>query len=199
VLPTAVEIARYRIKADGESDGVRLGWIGSRVNHRYLALLTPVLQRLGKETPRLRLVVVSDEDYAAEGVAVENRRWSEETEVEDLLTFDVGLMPLADDEWTRGKCALKALQYMAVGVPAVCAAVGANTDVVEHGVDGFLCASEEQWYETLARLARDPRLRREIGRKGRAKVERGYAAENVGARLVALLDGISRDSVSPAR
>jgi len=191
VLPTAVEIARYRVKTDSGGDGVRIGWIGSRVNHRYLAPLTPVLQRLTEEIPRLRLVVVSDEDYAADGVAVENRRWMEETEVEDLLTFDVGVMPLVDDEWTRGKCALKALQYMAAGVPAVCSAVGVNNDVIEHGADGFLCASEEQWHETLARLAADPRLRRAVGCRGRETVERRYSAEKMGTRLAALLDGLT--------
>jgi glycosyltransferase involved in cell wall biosynthesis len=194
VLPTAVEIARYPVKTDSSGNNVRLGWIGSRVNHRYLSLLTPVLRRLTEEIPWLRLVVVSDEDYAAEGVAVENRRWSEETEVQDLLTFDIGLMPLADDEWTRGKCALKALQYMAAGVPAVCSAVGANNDVIEHGADGFLCTSEGQWHETLARLARDPDLRRVVGCRGRETVERRYAAESIGTQVAALLDGLIRIS-----
>lgn len=187
ILPTAIDLSRYQKKASKRSNGLTLGWIGNEVNQRYLDLLRGLLLALAEELADLRLVVVSDRDYGTPGVMVENRRWSERTEVDDLLSFDIGLMPLEKNEWTLGKCALKALQYMAASVPAVCSAVGANQEIIDNGVDGFLCGSESDWREAITCLASDPSLRATIGTRGRAKVERSYSTEKVSGQLVKLL------------
>lgn len=187
VVPTAIDIARYRPCWQNDEEGFTLGWIGNGVNLCYLDRLRGVLSCLARELHNLRLVVVSDRDYSIPGVVVENRRWSEATEVHDVISFHVGLMPLDDTTWTRGKCAFKALQYMAAGVPTVCSAVGANVEVIEDRVDGFLCRSESEWLHILRRLAADSALRQRIGQSGRQKVERLYSTAVVGGQLVRLL------------
>ena len=174
VIPTAIDTSRYSPKVHGNSP-VTLGWVGSSVNHAYIDLLGGALPRLSREVPGLKLLVVSDKDYVMEGVVVENRRWSEETEAKDIMDMDIGLMPLADDVWTCGKCALKALQYMACGVPAVCSPVGANMEVIEDGVDGFLPGDDEGWLEALRKLASSPSLRARMGSAGRLKLEEKYS------------------------
>jgi len=188
VIPTSVDLSGYIVKkhADGP---VTLGWIGSSVNHRYLDMLADVLQGLSKRHVGLRLLVVSDRDFFMDGVEVVNRRWSEQTEVNDLFDMDIGLMPLEDNEWTRGKCALKALQYMAAGIPPVCSAVGANLDVVEDGRDGYLCGDDACWTESIEKLIGDAGLRERMGAEARRKVEGSYSLERAAERLVKCIEG----------
>jgi len=187
VLPTAVDVSGYRAKLH-KSGQATFGWIGSSVNHRYLDMLSGVLGRLAGELPDMKLLVVSDRDYGMDGVYVENRRWSEATELDDLLDMDIGLMPLSDDDWTRGKCALKALQYLACGIPAVCSPVGANVEVISPGIEGFLPADESDWFNALLELSSDHEKRNAMGTAGIAKVSRDYSLEAVSRRLKDLLD-----------
>jgi len=187
ILPTAIDLSRYQTNSNTKSSGLTLGWIGNQVNQRYLDLLRNLFLRLADEVPGLRLVVVSDKDYATPGIMVENRRWSDSTEVDDLASFDIGLMPLEKDEWTLGKCGVKALQYMAASIPAVCSAVGANLDIIDNGIDGFLCESESDWRQAITCLASDPSLRATIGARGRAKVQRSYSTHEISPQLVDLL------------
>jgi len=175
VIPTGLDLAGYRLKEHGSGKAVVLGWIGSSVNHPYLDMLKGVLPVMAKEYDGLRLLVVSDKDYKMDGVTVENRRWSEATEIDDLLSMDIGLMPLTDTEWTRGKCAFKAIQYMAAGIPVVCSPVGANVEAVQDSVEGFLPGTEQGWLDALGRLITSHGLRAEMGSAGRAKVERSYS------------------------
>ena len=111
------------------------------------------------------------------------RRWSYESEVQDLQTADIGVMPLFDDEWARGKCGLKLLQYMAVGLPALASPVGVNRDIVRHGENGFLAATEEEWHRHLAALCRSSELRRRIGEAARATVHAQYSLTYWGPAL----------------
>ncbi|MBI5694791.1 MAG: glycosyltransferase family 4 protein [Nitrospirae bacterium] len=186
VLQTAVDVSRYTVK-EHRPGPPTLGWIGHSVNHRYIDTLSGVLPSLGREFPGLRLLVVSDKDYFMDGITVENRRWSEAREAADILDMDIGLMPLVDDEWTRGKCALKALQYMASGIPPVCSAVGANNEVVEHGVDGFLARGSLDWMDSLHELIRYPARRAEVGLAARRKVDERYSLHVYADRLAGLL------------
>jgi glycosyltransferase involved in cell wall biosynthesis len=110
--------------------------------------------------------------------------------VQDLDELDIGIMPLPDDPWTRGKCGCKALQYMGLGIPAVCSPVGANKDIIEHGRNGLLATSEEDWVDTLTELLRSPDLRDRLGQAGRATVETGYSAEGQAPRMAALIRSV---------
>ena len=116
VLPTVVNIEHYQLKNHQPKDTIVLGWIGHSVNHPYLQNLSEVISFLARKFPSIYLLVISDIDFYMPGVRVENRRWSEASEIKDLLDMDIGLMPLTIDEWSRGKCALKAIQYMASGL-----------------------------------------------------------------------------------
>jgi glycosyltransferase involved in cell wall biosynthesis len=121
-----------------------------------------------------------------DGIAAESFPWTEETEIERIAAFDVGIMPLHDTAWERGKCAYKLLQVMAAGKPVIASPVGANRQVVQHGVNGFLADSPEEWVDALHRLA-DPELRRRMGEEARQTVETQYSTAVVTPRLAATL------------
>lgn len=119
------------------------------------------------------------------------KQWSAEEEVADLKSFDIGIMPLMDDLWSRGKCGLKILQYYSVGVPAVCTPVGINRDIVEDGVNGFWAENGDQWENRLLRLVKEEGLRKEMGLRGREIVEREYSLEVNAPRLFEILKRVS--------
>jgi hypothetical protein len=159
-----------------------IGWTGSFSTEKYLDLVRPALERLRRRRP-FRMVVVGGGAFRAEGVEVEHRPWRAQTETSDLGDLDIGLMPLPDAEWERGKCGLKALQYMALGLPVVVSPVGVNAEIVRDGESGVLARTEREWEEALERLLADADLRRRMGREGRATVERAYSAAVVAPRV----------------
>jgi len=190
-LPTVLDSSRYPLKVHDAAEDTVVGWIGHSVNHPYLAALGDVLKRLAGRM-RIRLLVVSDRDLTLPGVTVENRRWSEATEVADILAMDVGIMPLPDDPWSRGKCGFKAIQYMAAGIPVVCSAVGANLDIVRDGVDGHCVRTDAQWQDALAELCADAALRQRMGSSARERVCSTYSLEQAVPVLIALLQRLAR-------
>ena len=174
--------------ADGFGNGqVVLGWIGSATTLQYLELIRAPLSRLGKRFPNLRLDVVGAEAPAMNGLPVQSRPWDLEREAEDLRGFDIGLMPMADDAWTRGKGGYKLLQYMASGLPVVTSPVGVNREIVSDGESGFWATDELEWEEKLARLVQDRELRLEMGQRGRAVVQARYALNLHQERLLEML------------
>lgn len=191
VLPTAIDTLRFRpgLTTKKQADVVTIGWTGSRSTNRYLNDLFPVLARVAG---RIELKVISDTtdgfDFSQLGsVPYRFVKWSAQSEVCETAEFDIGLMPLPDDDFTRGKCGCKALQYMALGIPAVCSPVGVNCDIIQHGIDGYLPDGDEAWIETLNRLVRDGTRRHSVGRAGRATAESGYALVTIAGRLADLL------------
>jgi glycosyltransferase involved in cell wall biosynthesis len=119
--------------------------------------------------------VISDREPVLPGIPYVWQPWSPETEVEDLSRLDIGIMPIPDDEWARGKCALKALQYMAMGVPTICSPVGANSEVIQHGENGLLASTTDEWISCFQMLVDDSELRRRLGLTGRRTVEDRYS------------------------
>jgi glycosyltransferase involved in cell wall biosynthesis len=180
---------RYPARQHGPREVLTLGWIGHSVNFPYLAALGPVLREFAAQCPA-RLLVVADRDFQLDGVDIVNRRWSERTEVADLLDMDVGLMPLADDEWTRGKCGFKAVQYMAAGVPPVASPVGMNRDLVHNEQDGFLAGSDDEWLAALRRLQADAGLRERMGRAAREKVQQRYSLAATGPAIARIFQEV---------
>jgi glycosyltransferase involved in cell wall biosynthesis len=126
---------------------------------------------------RFRLRVIGATPYELPGVDVENIKWRSASEVEDLRPVDIGIMPLPDDPWARGKCALKALQYMALAIPTVLSPVGVNAEVVQDGQNGYLASTEDQWVEKLTRLLHNSELRQQLGVAGRRTLENNYSAQ----------------------
>ena len=145
------------------------------------------------------MIVVADRPIEIPGVAVEFRKWRLEDEVSCFGGFAVGLMPLEDTPWARAKCAFKAIQYMALGIPVVASPVGMNRELIRDGVNGFLPADAAAWLATLDALLTDASLARRIGALGRATVERDYALSVVGSKVVGLVaDALSRSSNTSA-
>jgi glycosyltransferase involved in cell wall biosynthesis len=186
VLPSVIDLARYRQKdASAAHPGLRVGWIGSPSTTPYLRSLEPVFRSLG-DVPGLAVVNIGGTPWQPEGIAVENLAWSEETEVRDMLGFDVGVMPLPDEPWARGKCGFKLIQYMGCGLPVVASPVGANAQIVEHGRTGFHATSPAAWSQALRALAADPALRTRMGAAGFERCRAHYSLEAVAPRLVAI-------------
>jgi glycosyltransferase involved in cell wall biosynthesis len=173
LLPTVVDTDRYAHAPNNCDKVFTVGWIGSPSTAVYLSELVQPLAELGREGPT-RFVVIGGRCPAIEGVDVVHVPWSEDTEVGLINTFDVGVMPLFKDEWSKGKCALKLIQYMACGVPVVASPVGANLSVVSDDC-GFLATGRDEWRNTLHRLRCDAPLRRRMGAAGRKKVEDLYS------------------------
>lgn len=187
ILPTVVDIARYPLAAPPSTARPPvIGWIGSPVTDHYLDLIADPLRRLvmGNEA---RLCLVGANPDALGGLACDRHPWLEGTETRHIAAFDIGIMPLADTLWERGKCGYKLIQYMACGKPVVASPIGANRDIVEHGVNGFLAESPQEWADALRRLADNPELRRRLGAAGRAKVVRDYSLSVTAPRLIQLL------------
>jgi glycosyltransferase involved in cell wall biosynthesis len=190
ILPTGVDLAPYpgvrvrdalqRRLAAGEPP--RIGWIGSRPSLRYLAMLAAPLRAACARVPGARLEVCN-EFLDLPGVPVEKRTWSAAREADDLLDFDVGLMPIDDRPFSRGKCGLKILQYQAAGVPVVCSPVGANNDIVRDGATGLHATGDASWTEAIVRLLSDRDFASRLAAAARRRVETEYAASVIGPRL----------------
>jgi glycosyltransferase involved in cell wall biosynthesis len=181
IVPTCVDTDRWVPDSHGPIHGRAqsrppvVGWIGSPTTGPYIRALADVLQRVGAQHPmRLRISGVARPLHVP-GVETENIEWSLDREVQLFNTCDIGVYPLADDEWARGKCGFKAIQFMACGVPVVASAVGVNREIIEDGVNGFLASNADEWRCKLARLLDDVELRRRFAVAGRETIERRYS------------------------
>lgn len=183
VIPTVIDLDHYRVK-DGQSrngEPFTIGWIGSPSTAPYLDLVKGPLSTFGKDSGA-RLLVIGAQGPQIEGMEVLTHPWSEETEVELLLKCDVGIMPLPDENWARGKCAFKLIQYMACGLPVIASPVGANSEVVLPEA-GVLASTPAEWLEAFSTLADDGERRTLMGRTGREVVGREYSVQSQRARF----------------
>jgi glycosyltransferase involved in cell wall biosynthesis len=176
LIQTSVDMSLYPKKKgiSGHSE-IILGWIGTRGNLKYLQKLEPVFDTLAKSFSHIKLKIVSNDVFESRHLPVINKLWKLEDENEDLISFDIGLMPLNDDLWSKGKCGLKIIQYLSVGVPVVCTPVGINRDIVRHGTNGFWAATDQEWIDHLTMLIQDQVLRQKMGLNGIDTVEREYS------------------------
>lgn len=191
VIPTTVDVDRYRPQPREPNDLVRIGWSGSPTTARYLEALERPLRRALAELP-VELVVSGAPGFRLPGAErVRVVPWRAETEVAEVGAFDIGLMPLPDDAWSRGKCGFKGLLYMSLGVPAVVSPVGVNPEIVTHGENGLLADDEDQWFEALATLVADHDLRRRLGDAGRQTVVERYSGQRWAPRFLEVLQKAS--------
>jgi glycosyltransferase involved in cell wall biosynthesis len=195
VIPTSVDTDRFAPAdrsdlAETAERPLVVGWIGSPTTASYIRALGRVLQRVHARQPFVLRVSGIGRPLEIAGVPVDNRPWSLDDEVGLFNTCDVGVYPLADDEWSKGKCGFKAIEFMASGVPVIAAAVGVNRAIVQDGVNGFLAATEEEWVEKLCRLLADAALRRRFAVAGRRTVEEGYSLRVNAPRLAATLRAV---------
>ena len=189
VLDTSVAVP---VTAPLERDHTRVGWIGTPSTWtEYMAPMMPLLAHVAAECGA-RIMAVGAECAVAPHPLLDSLCWSEKTEVVRIQEMDIGIMPLTDTPWARGKCGYKLIQYMACGLPVVASPVGVNAEIVEHGVNGFLASTELEWRGALDRLIGDPDLRRRMGMEGRRKVEAKYSLKVWGPRVAEILERVAR-------
>ncbi|MBC8551693.1 MAG: glycosyltransferase family 4 protein [Candidatus Brocadiales bacterium] len=185
IIPSPIDISLYPQKKYSEkSDTITLGWVGAHGSIHYMKKMKPIFETLGKRNDKLKLKIVCDTFFDCENMVVDKKQWSEKDEVADIQSFDIGLMPLMDDPWSHGKCGLKILQCLAVGVPVVCSPAGINSEIVEDGVHGFWASSQEEWIEKLEILINDHGLRRKMGMAGRERVIEDYSLKANAPRML---------------
>ncbi len=179
IIPTTVDTQKHFPKPELRDQAhVTIGWSGSISTIKHFESILPVLKKLKeKYKERLQFKVIGDPHYHNRELNIHGIAWSDETEVDVLNSFDIGIMPLPDDKWAKGKCGLKALTYMACGVATVSSNVGVNAEIIQHGTNGFIANTEEEWVFSLSTLIEDKPLRETLGAKGRERVMEAYSVE----------------------
>ena len=198
MIPTVVDCDRYQHKPVFASDGpVTIGWVGSKSTSAYVLPIADALRRLAAESRgKVRFRFIGDLDLDLGLPDCETRPFRLESELADLRSLDIGLMPMPDTTWTRGKCAFKAIQYMAMGIPTVASPVGATLDVIEHDRNGLLAESSNEWYYALERLIHDHRTRRRLSECARQTIDQRYSLRVWGPRFLSLMDKLCTGDVS---
>src|SRR5260370_3518113 len=158
IIPTTIDTEKYSVRQANRSDIPVIGWTGSFSTVQHLDTLQGSLQQSALRE-RFRLRVIGTPEYHLEGVTVEAIRWRSESELDNLRPIDIGVMPLPDDAWSKGKCGLKALQFMALGIPTICSPVGVNTEIIKDGQNGFIAHTEPEWVDQMGRLLPPARSR----------------------------------------
>jgi glycosyltransferase involved in cell wall biosynthesis len=193
VIPTVVDMARYPNRQEtAASSTISIAWIGTPLTASFLQPLIPEFTRLQKKHPNLGFRFIGAGNFSSNGLRAETLEWSPSTEAMLLAQCDIGIMPLSDTEFTRGKCGLKLIQYMACGLPVVASPVGANCEIVEENRNGFLAANAREWFEKLDALIENAELRRRLGESGRAKVAAQYTLEHGLSKWLEILENSPR-------
>ena len=190
IVPTCVDTNRYvpPLSRRAEDAPIVIGWSGSPSTIVHFELALPMLARIKeKYGARVRFKVVGDPEFRDERFGIQGEPWRSDSEVSALQAMDIGIMPLPNDEWSKGKCGLKALTYMATGLPTLSSPVGVNTEIVRDGINGFLPASEEEWVKRTCELIEDPELRQRLGTAGRQTVVERYSVDGWRAPLLQII------------
>lgn len=180
VIPTTIDTDKYHSESNrhNKHSNVTIGWIGSVTTLGFLDSMVNVFRRLSNKFPDIQFKIIGGE-FSIPGLSnIISSPWSIEHELDDLKTFDIGIMPMPDNEWTRGKCGFKAIIYMSMGIPCVCSAVGVNNEVITNGLNGFLANSEDEWTDRLSFLINDELKRREMGASARMVAEEKYSVKS---------------------
>lgn len=192
INPTTIDMEHVQKYSTGylpqRDDHIVIGWTGSHSTLKYLKQLEPVLQHIEKMYPKTSVQVIADR---APKLALERLMfvpWSKVSEIRDLQSITIGIMPLPDDEWTRGKCGFKALQYMALGIPAVVSPVGVNSQITRHGQNGLFASTPEEWITALQMLILNQDERKRIGEAGKKTVDERYSVSSNEANFLGLFN-----------
>ncbi len=187
-IPTVVDTVRmHNTKKTPSENSINLGWTGSHSSLILLNEILPVLKKLREEI-NFKFLVIADKNPELDLDGFEFIEWNRETEIKDLAKIDVGIMPLRNDEWCKGKCGFKAIQYMSLGIPAVVSNLGVNPIIVEHGKNGFVCDGPEDWYKNIKTLLEDKELRSSMGEDAHKRVEENYSVNSILPDFLNLFD-----------
>lgn len=176
IIPTSIDTDRYFPVPNKSHREIIIGWSGSVTTQDFLNSLNNVFRVLFEKYKNVKLKIVGGQFSLNDCTNnIENKPWVLKDEIEDLRSFDIGIMPMPDSEWSKGKCGFKAILYMSMGIPAVCSAVGVNKEIITDGVNGFLADSKEEWIKKLSLLIENPKLRQQTGLLGRETVVERYS------------------------
>ncbi len=187
VVPTTIDVNKYKPKLNHKikkNSPIVIGWIGTPITARFLEVVKESLLLLSKKYDIILRCVGTPKDFSINGINVENVKWEVSTEVKTLQSFDIGIMPLTDEPVSKGKCGLKLLQYMAMGIPSVASPVGVNRDIIRDGVNGFLASSTEEWVKKISLLIENEKLYRDISENARSTVEQNFSLEKWASKLI---------------
>jgi glycosyltransferase involved in cell wall biosynthesis len=178
IVPTTIDTDIYVPQPRLSNGPVCIGWSGSFSTIQHFATAIPVLKEIKEKFgDAVKFKIIGDANYYCAELDTQGVAWKAATEIEDLCEIDIGIMPLPDDEWARGKCGLKGLQYMALGIPTLMSPVGVNSEIIRHGVNGYLPSANAEWVAAIAELIKDRELRNRIGKAGRQTVIDNYSVE----------------------
>ncbi len=184
VIPSTIDCKKY-LPQENKNSKVVIGWVGSHTTVKHFELVINVYKRLiEKYGDAIDFKIIGDPTYENKALGIKGLPWDNAKEVELFNSIDIGVMPLEEDPWTKGKCGMKGLLYMSVGKPAVMSAVGMNVDIIQHGVNGYIPVGEEEWFKVLSELIESPELRKKIGEKGREIVLEKYSFESQKHRVL---------------
>jgi glycosyltransferase involved in cell wall biosynthesis len=196
IIPTVIDLRRYHVKAKCHNKTVfTIGWIGSPSTAKYLHDIAPALAEVCRDG-RARVRLVGSGSIDLPGVPLDVVAWRDDTEVEEIGLFDVGIMPLPNEPWARGKCGFKLIQYMACGAPVIASPVGVNTSIVTQGDNGFLADTHQAWVSALQCLMADEPLSQQMGRDGRYVVEQSYCLDVAAPKLIDVLQQTQRNATT---
>jgi len=192
VIPTGIDTQTYARKSSSDiSYPMTIGWIGSKPNLIYLKQLIEPVNKLYTMTKNFRVKIVCDDFIDGFACPVEKKIWKKEDEVTDIQSFDIGVMPLLNDQWTKGKCALKLLQYMSCGLASVSSDTDVTSSIIRDGINGFLASSDSQWIEKTKFLFENPDKLITIGNKARKSIEGNYDSKTTALKYAAVFDHVS--------
>ncbi len=191
IIPTPIDTDKYYLKNHKHADKITIGWIGSVTTVDFLRSMREVFIQLAHKYNNLRFKTIGG-SFSVNGIEklFQSTPWLLEGEIEGLRSFDIGIMPMPDNKWTRGKCGFKAILYMSMGIPCVCSPVGMNKEIITDGIDGFLAYSEDEWIKKLSLLIESITLRKRIGLAGRKTVEEKYSLKVNTPRFLEILKSI---------
>lgn len=180
IIPTTIDTSEYkRMNIPKGNDKITIGWSGSLTTMKHFDYAVPFLKILkDKYGDKIEIKAIGDSNYVNKDLGVKGIEWTKENEVKELSSFDIGIMPLPDDEWAKGKCGLKGLQYMALEIPTVMSPVGVNTEIIKEGVNGFLASGTNEWVEKISKLIDSKELHDNMGREARKTVEERYSVNS---------------------
>jgi len=178
IVPTTIDTREYQRMSLPKEEKVCIGWSGSITTIQHFKFAVPALLKIKKKYgDRIKIKVIGDANYKNEELDVISMNWNKQDELKELSSFDIGLMPLPDDEWAKGKCGLKGLQYMALEIPTIMSPVGVNSEIIQSGVNGFLAATDDEYVSAISTLIDDEITRKKVGAEGRRTVVEKYSVQ----------------------